>query len=150
MPKMNRRYHNYVKILLPLIFLLAFSFSITKIYDYDLWWHLKTGEEILNSYKIPYTDYFSITAEGKEWIDVHWLSQLLFYAVFSVTGFTGMQLLVFCVIVLTILLLYRIRSDHSLYSLTFLFLMYLAIYASKERYLPRPDIFTLLFHFLLL
>jgi hypothetical protein len=145
MLKMNRRYHKLVKILLPLIFLLVFAFSITKIYDYDLWWHLKSGEEILKSFKIQYVDHFSITTEGKEWIDVHWLSQILFYAIFSVAGFTGMQLLVFCAVALSIFSLYRIRSDKSLYSLTFLFLIYLAIYASKDRYLPRPDIFTLLF-----
>ncbi len=135
----------FTRILFLLILLLTFSFSIVKIFDYDVWWHLKTGEYIAKSLKIPYEDFFSLANEGKEWIDVHWLSQLLFFAIFSLAGFAGIQIFTFCVIASTIFLLYRIGGNERIYSLSILPLIYLAIYASKDRYLPRPDILSFLF-----
>lgn len=142
---MTIRYQLFTKILLFLILVLVLCFSIAKIYDYDIWWHLKTGEHILKTFKIPYQDIFSLTDQGKDWIDVHWFSQLLLFSVFSLAGFTGTQLSVFCVVAFTIFILYKIRSNEGLYRLSILPLIYLAIYASKDRYLPRPDVFSLLF-----
>ncbi|MEW5807151.1 MAG: hypothetical protein AB1756_07390 [Acidobacteriota bacterium] len=141
MSKLNRWIE---RVLLLLIVLLALSFSITKIFDYDIWWHLKTGEYIWKEFRIPYSDFFSLTAEGKEWIDVHWLSQILFYAVFKLLGLVAIQILTAGVVIYSLYSLYRIglRREFIIFILPFL---YFAIYASKDRFLPRPDIFTLLF-----
>ena len=127
-----------------ILLLLACAFSITKIFDYDIWWHLKTGEQIVKELSIPRHDHFAVTTEGKEWIDVHWLSQAIFYLVFMVSGFSGIQLFTACVVLCSLIIISR-TGRRQYFRLLILPLLYLAIYATKDRFLPRPDIFTLLF-----
>lgn len=130
--------------ILALLLLLAAVFSIAKIYDYDLWWHLKTGEYIWKTFSIPSTDFFSLTTEGRAWIDVHWLAQLLFFFIEKIAGLTGIQILTSIVIIAMILILAKLERKKS-YTLFVLPLLFIAVYASKDRFLPRPDLFTLFF-----
>ncbi len=130
--------------ILVVLLLLAALYSIAKIYDYDLWWHLKAGEHIWKTFSIPFTDFFSFTTEGKAWIDVHWLAQLLFFLVEKVSGLTGIQILTCIVVIATILILLGVERKKS-YMLFVLPLLFLAVYAAKDRFLPRPDVFTLFF-----
>jgi hypothetical protein len=46
------------------------SFHIT---DPDIWWHLRTGEWILENRAIPDTDPFSLHGMGKPWVAYSWL-----------------------------------------------------------------------------
>jgi hypothetical protein len=47
------------------------------LYDTDFWWHLKTGEWILQEGRIPQVDLYTFTEIGTPWIDLHWGFQLL-------------------------------------------------------------------------
>lgn len=42
------------------------------LYDSDLFWHLKTGELILQTGEIPGFDTYTYQDYGKRWIDLHW------------------------------------------------------------------------------
>ena len=42
------------------------------LYDTDLFWHLKTGELILETWSIPGHDLYTYTDSDKRWIDLHW------------------------------------------------------------------------------
>ncbi|OGF64517.1 MAG: hypothetical protein A2Y62_06695 [Candidatus Fischerbacteria bacterium RBG_13_37_8] len=132
------------KILFFLILLLSFSFCIVQIYDYDFWWHLKTGEHICKTLSVPHRDFFSLATEGKEWINPHWLSQVLFYAVFLISGFSGIQILVAFIIAWIIYIIFKTEKKRT-NAYFVLPLLYLAIYSSKDRFTARPDIFTLFF-----
>jgi hypothetical protein len=49
-----------------LLIFLSFLIGAYKISSNDTWWHIKTGELILNS-GIPHSDPFSFTAQGNHW-----------------------------------------------------------------------------------
>ena len=51
----------------------------------DIWWHLAAGRHLV-AHGLPVTDPFSLSARGVEWVNVHWLFQLVAYGVWSVGG----------------------------------------------------------------
>ncbi len=59
--------------------------------DTDTWWHLRSGEHTLNNGMI-YTDPFSFTKVGEEWVNHSWGSQIVLYGVWQIAGNTGLAL----------------------------------------------------------
>lgn len=55
--------------------------------DPDLWWHLAAGEWIVRHGAVPWTDPFSFTAAGHEWIAYSWLAEIGLYGLASSVGF---------------------------------------------------------------
>jgi hypothetical protein len=55
---MNKTFRNVFEVY---VFALSFFFAARPLSDGDFWWHLKTGEYILNTRSIPKTDFFSFT-----------------------------------------------------------------------------------------
>ena len=75
----------------------------TEIQDTDFWWHLRTGEYILEHRSLPVPDPFAFTTpvaaaqRGEERVQHYnltheWLSQVLMYAVYTMAGFPGIVL----------------------------------------------------------
>ncbi len=67
--------------------------------DPDLWWHLRTGEWIMETGSIPHSDPFSFTRAGSPWVSHEWLSEVAFYEIWKHGGEAG--LIVFSAIVTT-------------------------------------------------
>ena len=74
-----------------------------EIGDTDFWWHLKTGQYITEHHALPVPDPFAYTtslapasAAGQQVrhfnLTHEWLSQVLMYGVFRLTGFAGIVL----------------------------------------------------------
>src|SRR5439155_24098982 len=76
-----------------LLLLLALAASLTPIRNYDFWWHLKTGELILEQGAVPRADPFSFTAGSAPWVDHEWLSQVLMHAGYVAVGPPGLVVL---------------------------------------------------------
>src|SRR6185295_12584741 len=77
--------------LLALVFLLViFALACRPIVDPDFWWHLRTGQHLLETRSIPHADLFSTIFVGKEWITHEWLSEALLYAIYRSAGFGGL------------------------------------------------------------
>lgn len=70
--------------------LLVFFLTFRPSTDPDLGWHLKTGELILER-GIPKTDWYSYTMPDYPWIAHEWLSDVITYQIFSVTGLLGLS-----------------------------------------------------------
>ena len=70
--------------------LLIFTLAARQIVDPDFWWHLKTGQQLVQSWKIPHSDIFSSVFAGKEWITHEWLSEIFIYSVYRVIGYGGL------------------------------------------------------------
>jgi hypothetical protein len=88
-----------------------------EIYDSDFWWHLKTGQYIVENHALPVPDPFAFTTSGAgeaytgEAVTRHfnltheWLAQVLFFLVWRAAGFGGVVLFralllaAFCVLV---------------------------------------------------
>ncbi|HUM05662.1 MAG TPA: hypothetical protein VLT90_09380 [Terriglobales bacterium] len=60
--------------------------------DPDLWWHLRTGQWIVQTGHIPHSDPFSFTRAGDPWISHEWLSEVVFYEIWRHGGVGGLIL----------------------------------------------------------
>lgn len=63
--------------------LFVYLFSRLPLRDYDIWFHLKSGEVFVNK-GLQFTDVFSHTADGLEWIPYEWLFQITVYLISQV------------------------------------------------------------------
>lgn len=78
---------------LVLLALGAGSMGLAPSADGDIWWHLAAGREMVARGGLLFTDPFSVSSAGRAWVDVHWLFQLLSYAVHGLLGSSGLVLL---------------------------------------------------------
>ena len=62
--------------LVALFLILTFLLGAFPLKDADIYWHLRTGDLIRQTGKVPQTDIFTFTREGTAWIDLHWLFQV--------------------------------------------------------------------------
>jgi len=67
--------------------------------DPDLWWHLRTGQWIVETGHVPHSDPFSFTRAGLAWVSHEWLSEVAFYELWKHGG--AALLIVFSAIVTT-------------------------------------------------
>lgn len=113
--------------------------------DPDIWWHLRTGEWILQHHAVPRVDPFSWTNAGKPWPPYSWLFELLAIKVFQRFGLVGIvgysTAMVLAIAVALRHLVQRVQSDFSIVVL----LSFAACYSMGHMYTPRPWMFTILF-----
>jgi len=67
--------------------------------DPDLWWHLRTGQWIVETGHVPHSDPFSFTRAGHAWVSHEWLSEAVFYELWKHGG--AAALIVFSAIITT-------------------------------------------------
>ena len=67
--------------------------------DPDLWWHLRTGQWIVETGHVPHSDPFSFTRAGHAWVSHEWLSEAVFYELWKHGG--AAALIVFAALVTT-------------------------------------------------
>jgi tetratricopeptide (TPR) repeat protein len=70
----------------------AFVVSLGPISDGDIYWHVAAGREIVHQRALLRFDPFTLSAAGRPWVDVHWLFQLGVYALYTLSGFTGLAI----------------------------------------------------------
>ena len=71
---------------------LSFLLSLFPIQSYDVWWHLRTGELILEELRIPDSDPFTYTASGRHWVTHEWLAEVFFHGLHRLGGLNGLVL----------------------------------------------------------
>lgn len=81
------------------LFILIFIATLRPAGDPDFWWHLRTGELILDTGAIPHADPFSYTASGQEWITHEWLSETVMYLLYDRLGM--IPLIIFFSLIIT-------------------------------------------------
>jgi hypothetical protein len=95
------------KVIFPaILFLGLFAMGALNTADPDLWWHLKTGQLIVESKSVPHTDPFSFTRAGQPWIAHEWLSEVLIYSLWRTAGCAGLIIFFAAVITAAFMLLY--------------------------------------------
>ena len=67
-----------------------FIMAARSVTDPDVWWHLRTGQLMLQNHQIFHVDPYSFTRSGQPWIDHEWLSQILIFSLYRVTGWGGL------------------------------------------------------------
>ncbi len=79
-------------LLVAIMFIAIFTMAVRVPADSDTWWHLRSGQYIVENLSIPTTDPFSHTQLGQVWIDHGWLVQIFWYLLFSVGGWAAVAL----------------------------------------------------------
>ena len=96
----------------------ALPYALKIAADHDLWWHVRTGQMILEHRALPGTDPFSFTAEGAPWTNHEWLSDAGLAAIYAVGGDRALSLwrtgLLLAVLAAFTRLLWR-RMPHPLF-----------------------------------
>lgn len=123
-----------------LFFVALFTIGIRDTLDPDMWWHLRTGEYILQN-GIPYQDIFSFTVPEHEWITHEWLSQVVMWGAYQLGNWAGLILVFAAIITATFALIYAITPGRPFLAA---FVVLLAGFTSSIVWRPRPQIFNLL------
>jgi hypothetical protein len=113
--------------------------------DPDLWGHVTFGQAIWEHRAIPATDCYSYTADGLPWINHEWLTEVLFYVVYSTmgsTGLLGLKLVIGLFIVHLLSSLYLAKERNPF---TYIVHFVLFIHVLAPGFLPRPQLMTYLF-----
>lgn len=124
-------------------FMLVFAAAALQcsFIDPDLWWHLRTGQDIVANMAIPHTDIYSFTKLGSEWVAHEWLSEIVLYGIYRVAGWGGLMVVFSGIITLTLYLVYR-RCAGRPYAAAFSVL--LAAAAASPLFGIRPQMISFL------
>ncbi|HEX8814823.1 MAG TPA: hypothetical protein VF753_04920 [Terriglobales bacterium] len=118
-----------------------FVMAAREVTDPDVWWHLRTGQLIVQTHQIPRADPYSFTRLGEPWIDHEWLSQLLIYGLFRIGGWAVLTI-TFGVVFAAALMLVFVRSSGKPFIAGAMVL--LGAFASAPSWGVRPQMLTFL------
>lgn len=77
------------RLVVAILFLLLLAMAIRVPTDTDTWWHIRSGELIVETGHVPRVDTFSYTRDGHKWIDHSWGAQVILYGIYRVFGGHG-------------------------------------------------------------
>lgn len=122
-----------------------FCLRMAIVGDADIWWHLRTGQWILQHHGVPHTDPFTRFGAGKPWAAYSWLYELLVFKCFQRLGLVGIVAystgMVLAIAAAIYHLLRRLQPDFSIGAL----LTLVATLSLTHLYTPRSWLFTILF-----
>jgi hypothetical protein len=134
------------------LLLCIFLMTLRPVADPDFWWHLRTGQLIVQTHAIPHTDPFSFTKAGGPWITHEWLSEVLIFALFQL-GQYGLLIFTFSVIITAAFILAYLTSPENTRPYVAGFVLLLAAISTAPTWGVRPQMISLfitsLFLFLL-
>ena len=125
-----------------IVFLGLVAMAVRPPADTDTWWHLRSGQYIVETGSIPFEDPFSHTVYGKAWIDHGWLAQVGLYLTYRSVGMAGLSLALAGGVVLAFWFVYR-RCAGNRYLCAFA--LVLAALTSAVTWVARPQILSFLF-----
>ncbi|MFC1851933.1 hypothetical protein ACFL27_17205 [candidate division CSSED10-310 bacterium] len=134
-------------ILLPsvvdIIFIRMFINIIRRpISSLDIWWHLKTGEWIVNKGAVPHLNLYSFTAPDAVWITHEWLSQLVFYLMYSMFGGSGLAFLRALLFATMLIVIYKTLTNGGTHFLLAVLLIILGSQLLVPAATLRPWLFS--------
>ncbi len=129
-----------------LLSLLALTFLLGcfPMADFDVWWHLRTGQLILERGAVPHTDWFTYTNATRPWIDIYWLFQVGLALLYRMGGATALVLLkAACGTAVVALSLVARRRGDKTWPIVIAWLPGVVMFTG--RLCERPELFSLLF-----
>jgi hypothetical protein len=94
LPPTQQRGHFIALFVAALLLPAALGSSTTIFNDGDVSWHIATGQWIIDHRTIPYTDPFSFTWEGKPWVPIDWLAEVILAGAHRLAGYGGVAALI--------------------------------------------------------
>jgi hypothetical protein len=124
-----------------------FALGFRNATDPDLWWHLRTGQLILENHRLFHVDPYSFTKLGHPWVDHEWLSQIIIYGLYRIGGW-GSLIAAFAALIALAFFMVFLRSKGQPYVAGTMTVW--GAVASVPSFGVRPQIFTLFLASLLL
>lgn len=132
-------------LMLILVYAALATIVMRPVTDPDVWWHLRTGEWILEHRGVPWTDPFSSYGLGKPWIAYNWLFEVFFYGLYRALGLFGPLVYVTVVAVAIALALHRFIMHFEKRFTRAAALTALGIGAMSSIIMPRSYLCSILF-----
>jgi hypothetical protein len=117
---------------------------LSLLADGDTGWHIRTGDWILRTGRVPTHDLFSFSKEGQPWFAWEWLSDVCLAILHRNWGLRGVVIFSGLVLSVSILLLFRWMLWRNAGFFGALAVAFLATGAASVHFLARPHIFTFL------
>jgi tetratricopeptide (TPR) repeat protein len=124
-----------------LVAALAAALTLRPIDDFDVWYHLAAGRSIWQTWRWPTVNTFAFTTPDHPWIDLHWIFQLLLFAVYSLGGPVGCTLFAVALMLVTVALLYALARRSAPPTVVAL-LLAVALLVASPRFVPRPELLS--------
>ena len=129
-----------------ILLVLAASATFTRVWNFDVFWHLAAGEWMLRHKAVLRHDPFSSetrasSSEPREWVNVHWLFEIVVAGLHAAGGFALLSVLKCALAVATMFALaWALRRRVPPGWLIFSGAAMLAVMAERVR--VRPELFT--------
>jgi hypothetical protein len=132
------------RLIIALTFLSIFSMAARGSLDSDTWWHLRTGQSILETREVPKVDSFSHTQDGEPWTypSAAWLSEAGLFWLFERFGPGALNVWVAALVTATFAVVYLSLSGGPFLRA---FILILAAAASSVFWAARPFMVSFLF-----
>jgi hypothetical protein len=124
------------------VYVLLLTLGLKLLNDPDSYSHIAVGRWIMAHGAVPASDPFSFSMHGAPWITFEWLSQVLYAAVYALSGWAGVVVLAASSIALAIGLLTRFLL-RELSPTPALLMVIAAITLTAPHMLARPHVLTL-------
>ena len=121
---------------------LSAFFVYFPITDTDIWWHLAAGRELVRTKAFFFTDPFAYSLDHPQWIDMHWLFQVLVYGIYRVGGCWGI-VIVKCAATAVVGLLLALVAGNRRGGVFTAALYALLVFEARYLVLERPVLVTL-------
>jgi hypothetical protein len=131
-------------VFIALLFVLTFKSGQGLLADGDTGYHIRTGELILQTWRVPKQDIYSFHSPPLQWTAHEWLAEIIMAAIFKVSDLTGLVAFFAFLLAMTHWLLYQTLRTKSKDILLCTFITILATATSSTHWLARPHIFSLL------
>jgi hypothetical protein len=132
-------------VILVLLYCIPASQAMVPVVDADIWWHLRTGQWIVDHAQVPATDPFSAYGGGKRWVAYSWLFEILVYALFTKFGLMGILVFTVSMSLLITLVLHGALRRARLPFIAEVFFVAVALGAMSSLLSPRSWLFSILF-----
>jgi len=133
------------RVLIAVLLTVCFLYCMTPVYSENLFWHMRNGEDILDSGRIRTVDDLTWTMRGRTWIQQEWLAEVAFAASWRIAGPSGLialkSIVVLGGVALAAAAAMRRGARGSAVALTAV----LWFSVTQARWFERPHIFTDLF-----
>lgn len=110
--------------------------------DHDTWWHLRSGQAMIESRSLLTRDPFSHTQNGHLWINHGWLAQIFWYGLFATGHWAGVALGLAVIITLAFWLVWQ-QCTGNLYLKAFA--MVIGAIMASIIWAARPQMLSFLF-----
>ena len=128
-----------------IVLLVALTYGVLAprlLKDGGTGWHIRNGQQILQTHSITRTDSFSYTMQGRPWYAWEWLYDVLIAAIHGWLGLNGVVFVTAVVIASTFALVLRLALRRGSNPPVAVILLLLSVGASTIHFFARPHVLS--------